>query len=1590
MPTALDPTIDERLRALHRRWRRLVLLRGTAALLAALGGGALLLALVDRLVVTADGWRLGSGLALYALALFAGWWWGGRFLLQHPDARRLAQLAERADPQLREQLLPAVELAQAGERWDSPVFRQLTQQSAAAQFATVPDERVLPRRLVIGWLVACAGALAVCAALMLTPGWRFSRTFLRVTAPLADVERVSRVQVTWLAPTAPDLTLPRGDSLPVTISVSDPTLTTAVLEVFRAGRLDERQRMMAAEDGRFTGTILADEPRLEFRVRAGDALTRRHTITTHARPEVQSFTRRYTYPAYTGLPAREERGEDGHIAALTGTQVRLEIESDQALREAALEILGGSAPAVVRLERVNERRYGLAFALNASGTYRVRVIAAATGIENNFSPEYELRAEPDLNPRIDLLEPGKDLLLPPDETVTLVGAAEDDFGLARTALAARVNDGEWREIASAPATNRTATARHALALDTLELKAGDVVNARLLAEDLKGNRSETPAVTIKVHSAGLDTARLSALEARNELQKRLAELASLARTLTVTNTAARAALAERLAELLPVVEATRNSVGALLPQARAGRDAATLALTGNLLASLEQSLLPRAQVEAEPANTNAPVALPQLRRLAESLEREGASLLIAEQLDVASETLQDLANTAARAARRATNDPAVATRALGAFGREAKAVEDRWQALQGALPKSAAGRIANAARSLASARGDVERSRKLESATKGLTAAANELRTARVDASRDAEQAWKRLQNAGGAPDALFTEVVTLIERGAPAGGPQQKQAWSALERWVEAQAKLDEARADADSEFVADLGRLQSALETLQSDGPADRATLIATLREMAAAHGNLVAAREFAGLLGGLRATANEERWELASLLTMTARPRDWRWAKAWLDAPPDAWKSGPGGEALVAQLRKAAASEPAQAIHREMEQRLTRGTTAASKHAELEALIELIEAAGQPLLSAAGKAREVIQAAAPAMSERLKKLASASKALEARSADDVLRDEQQNASPEIREEMGRLLSAQEQFIEKVDRMREALRREANAQNLMSADGRERARDADVADEMLREPPRNAAEALREAVSAKDQRATTKGLDQANAEQKSTTKALQELAQHWQQMESGGDLAKSRAALRDAEAKLGLKDKLDERYARAAQTAETAEMTPEDQLAALEKELTANEEMRAELSKIAREAFEEGAKALQLAAKDESALADRLGMAAARRLNQLESAEGARTKLREALKEFATKELPATERAAKELGEPVAAKMGEAAPRVNAASAIEGEDAKAAQTVARRLEEARSSLQEAAKAAGAAASSAGNTEAAKAAQAKVQQAQQRVAQLAQQAQQAAGAAQQGEDAAARALGEADKSQSSVDDRAVAAADTIQRGTRHEARLNPAKSYEMLNVGLTVDGLARATLPEAHREIAAAADPGAAETTAREAKEAIDAGARVVMNALGQGGDDGKQQQKGSSDPNAKKQAQAKARALDQLDSQMNQGKQQSSKSQKSDSQKASKMMSQAQQDATRSERNQPPSDAEAQSAEGYYSAAGKASGALPQLQGTQNNDWGKLRAQMARDLNDGRRDGQGGEYRAMIDAYFRVIAEQARKANP
>jgi len=62
---------------------------------------------------------------------------------------------------------------------------------------------------------------------------------------------------------------------------------------------------------------------------------------------------------------------------------------------------------------------------------------------------------------------------------------------------------------------------------------------------------------------------------------------------------------------------------------------------------------------------------------------------------------------------------------------------------------------------------------------------------------------------------------------------------------------------------------------------------------------------------------------------------------------------------------------------------------------------------------------------------------------------------------------------------------------------------------------------------------------------------------------------------------------------------------------------------------------------------------------------------------------------------------------------------------------------------------------------------------------------------------------------------------------------------------------------------------------------------------------------------------------------------------------------------------------------------------ANGQPGATLPIVKPTAGH-WGKLPPKLARDLLDSQHEGVGGEYREMVDLYYRAIAEKAREKRP
>ena len=115
----------------------------------------------------------------------------------------------------------------------------------------------------------------------------------------------------------------------------------------------------------------------------------------------------------------------------------------------------------------------------------------------------------------------------------------------------------------------------------------------------------------------------------------------------------------------------------------------------------------------------------------------------------------------------------------------------------------------------------------------------------------------------------------------------------------------------------------------------------------------------------------------------------------------------------------------------------------------------------------------ARKALYVAAPKLSERLDNLAEAVKRLEEQTNEvtEAVAKDAQNKPEESKE----LLAEQESINNRLERVKEVLRRDANAQDASQKEGRERQRDADDAVAMLENPPRDAEQSLEEAAKAK-----------------------------------------------------------------------------------------------------------------------------------------------------------------------------------------------------------------------------------------------------------------------------------------------------------------------------------------------------------------------------------------------------------------------------------------------------------------------------------------------------------------------------------
>lgn len=187
---------------------------------------------------------------------------------------------------------------------------------------------------------------------------------------------------------------------------------------------------------------------------------------------VESIDLTYNFPAYTGMSPQTTKNE-GDISALKGTKVDLRVRLSRPSQSAHLLFDNQSK---VELTKSGALDFTGSIVLQRSGSYAVQ-ITEARGKAHSGSPEYEIEALEDGNPKVTMLRPMRDVRATNLEEVFSEIKGEDDIGMSRLELHFSVNGGP-EKIANLyrgkPAPSVTGS--HTFFLEEFGLQPGDVIS----------------------------------------------------------------------------------------------------------------------------------------------------------------------------------------------------------------------------------------------------------------------------------------------------------------------------------------------------------------------------------------------------------------------------------------------------------------------------------------------------------------------------------------------------------------------------------------------------------------------------------------------------------------------------------------------------------------------------------------------------------------------------------------------------------------------------------------------------------------------------------------------------------------------------------------------------------------------------------------------------------------------------------------------------------------------------------------------------------------------------------------------------------
>ena len=189
-------------------------------------------------------------------------------------------------------------------------------------------------------------------------------------------------------------------------------------------------------------------------------------------PIIKQYSIKYDFPAYTKQKIVFEKNVNGHIKAVLGTKISLEIRANNPLKTAHIIFSDGN---LMEMQRMGKSTFKVDFEIQKSGYYHVNL----TDILDNKSQQInkQITAIFDEIPSIDIIQPGCDTMLTQNMLQPLKIVAADDFGLQDLTLKYVINfENEFSENIKKSFSSNIISADYNFDLNEMVIIPGDKVN----------------------------------------------------------------------------------------------------------------------------------------------------------------------------------------------------------------------------------------------------------------------------------------------------------------------------------------------------------------------------------------------------------------------------------------------------------------------------------------------------------------------------------------------------------------------------------------------------------------------------------------------------------------------------------------------------------------------------------------------------------------------------------------------------------------------------------------------------------------------------------------------------------------------------------------------------------------------------------------------------------------------------------------------------------------------------------------------------------------------------------------------------------